>query len=207
MGAAASLLGKAPRDSLGEHKSGPFQHWTTLCRRHGITAEFLPARSFAELALILNTALVARHPTPRSPPASASASEELQAPGSGFGFGPAAGPEEPSAAEEELLVVMAAVGPHFAIPFLKSTFWSPFLKVLKNGLRRAPAPIWAPGHLKCQSKTVLERPFWGAPQNQGPHLGPHFWTPVWTPFWAPFWSPFWKMTSGGPPGRSGPPAM
>ena len=100
-GQRQASLGKPPRDSLGEHKSGPFQVWSQLCRRHGITAEFLPAKSFAELAEILNKALVARNPAPRSPPASASASEELQAPGSGFGFGPAAGPEEPSAAEEE----------------------------------------------------------------------------------------------------------
>ena len=74
--------------------------------------------------------------------------------------------------------------------------------MLKNGLRKAPGPIWAPGHLKCQSKTVLERPIWGAPQNQGPHFGPHFRTPVWTPCLDPIsgphvgphcWKPFFKF--------------
>ena len=52
-----------------------------------------------------------------------------------------------------------------------------------------PGPIWAPGHLKCQSKTVLERPFGGAPQNQGPQFGPHFWIPFWTPCWTPYLDP------------------
>ena len=101
---------------------------------------------------------------------------------------------------------MAAVGPHFWIPFWISfldpifgiQFWSPFLKMLKIGLRRAPAPIWAPGHIKCQRKTVLERPFWGAPQHQGPHFRTRVWTPFrppfftsrWPPFWTPCWSPF-----------------
>ena len=34
-------------------KAAPLQHWSTLCRRHGITAEFLPTRTFAELAWVL----------------------------------------------------------------------------------------------------------------------------------------------------------
>ena len=53
-----------------------------------------------------------------------------------------------------------------------------------------PGPIWAPGHLKCQSKTVLELPFWGAPQNQASHFGPHVWTPFLDPIFGPhFWDP------------------
>ena len=118
------------------------------------------------------------------------------------------------------------LGPHFWTsvwtPFW-APFWSPFLTpcwthfgphvgphfldpILENDLRKAPGPIWAPGHLKCQSKTVLERPFWGAPQNQGPHFGPHFWTPFWTPCWTPFldpifephfWIPCWTPFLGG----------
>ena len=52
-----------------------------------------------------------------------------------------------------------------------------------------PGPIWAPGYIKCQSKPVLERPFRGAPKNQGPPFGPHFWIPFWTPCWTPILDP------------------
>ena len=79
-------------------------------------------------------------------------------------------------------------------PLFGPHFWTPVWKMLKNCLRRAPGPIWAPRHLKCQSKTALERPFWGAPPNQGPH----------------FWTPFWKMLKNSlrrDPGRSGPQAI
>ena len=71
-GQRQASLGKHPRDSLAEHKSGPLQFFGQLCRRHGITATFLHARSFHEMAVILNKALVAKYPAPvMSPPASA----------------------------------------------------------------------------------------------------------------------------------------
>ena len=92
----------------------------------------------------------------------------------------------------------------FLDPVFGIHFWSPFLKMLKNGLRRAPAPIWAPGHLKCQSKTVLERPFWGAPQNQGPNFKPKLWTPFWTPFLHPILESAVKWPPEGPRAALGP---
>ena len=71
-GQRQASLGKHPRDSLAEHKSGPLQFFDQLCRRHGITAQFLPARSFSEMAVLLNRALIAKYPNPvMSPPASA----------------------------------------------------------------------------------------------------------------------------------------
>ena len=51
-----------------------------------------------------------------------------------------------------------------------------------NGFRRALGPILASGHWKYQSKIVLERPFWRALQKT-------------------------EMASGGPQGRSWPPAI
>ena len=110
-------------------------------------------------------------------------------------------------------------GPGFWIPF-QAPIRTPFWKMLTNGLRRAPAPIWAPGHLKCQSKTVLERPVGGAPKNQGPqksgppraHLGHRpskvskkncLGATIWgsppksgTPFWTPFLDPCLDPISG-----------
>ena len=107
-GQPQASLGEHPRDSLAEHKSGPLQHWGQLCRRYGITAEFLPARSFFDLAEILNKALAAQYPAPVvSPPASAAtaapsppaAASALPAvPSAAATASPPAAMEEPSAA-------------------------------------------------------------------------------------------------------------
>ena len=74
---------------------------------------------------------------------------------------------------------------HILDPIFGSQFGTHFGKWPPEG----PGPIWAPGHLKCQSKTVLERPFWGAPQIRDPILDPIFGLLFGPRFWTPFLDP------------------